>query len=229
MRNHLFHDPELEEMARVAADLGATMMPFTTLTEKALLGLELGDTAPSIPGTHYVGLLVAGSWAATTAYSSGQYVIGSAFASTNRHIYKCTTGGTSGGSEPTWNQTIGGTTTDGSVTWTEVSALFAAGTTTGAEPYRCLCPGLGDQQHHQLAHPDRRRSGHRLQRGRHHLPDHHRVVGPARRLRPLGRLHRRQSPDLGNPDRRVAGGHQRRRHAVILGNEPLRHPALTWR
>jgi hypothetical protein len=134
MRNHLFHDPELEEMARVAADLGATMMPFTTLTEKALLGYELGDTSPSIPGTHYVGLLAAASWAGTTAYSSGAYIIGSAFASTNRHIYKCTTGGTSGGSEPTWNQTVGGTTTDGTVTWTEVTALFAAGTTTGAEP-----------------------------------------------------------------------------------------------
>ena len=34
-------------------------MPLTTIAEKALLGYELGDTAPSIPATHYVGLLAA--------------------------------------------------------------------------------------------------------------------------------------------------------------------------
>lgn len=34
------------------------------------------------------------------------------------YIYRCTKSGTSGATEPTWNHTIGGTTSDGSVVWT---------------------------------------------------------------------------------------------------------------
>ncbi len=54
-------------------------------------------------------------WAASTAY-----VVGDTIKPTtpNDHIYKCTTAGTSGGSEPTWGTTIGGTTSDNTVTWT---------------------------------------------------------------------------------------------------------------
>jgi hypothetical protein len=44
----------------------------------------------------------------------------------DRH-FKCTTAGTSGGSEPSWNTTIGGTTSDGSVTWTTIQALTVIG------------------------------------------------------------------------------------------------------
>jgi hypothetical protein len=116
-------------------------MPFTTLTEKALLGLELGDTSPSIPGTHYCGLLAAASRANSTAYTSGQYIINPTFpfstANSVWSIFKCTTSGTSAGSAPAGYASggvAGGTITDGTAVFTEVSALFAAGTTTGAEP-----------------------------------------------------------------------------------------------
>lgn len=112
-------------------------MPLTTVAEKALLGYEFGDTNPTIPSTHYLGLLIASTWQATTAYTSGQYVVPTTFASISGsvgRVFKCTTAGTSGGSQPTWPTTAGGTVTDGSVTWTEVSNLFAAGTFTGAEP-----------------------------------------------------------------------------------------------
>ena len=48
-------------------------------------------------------------------------------------IFVCTTGGTTGSSQPTWPTTEGGTVSDGSAVWTEISALFQAGTFTSAE------------------------------------------------------------------------------------------------
>ncbi|MEA3480056.1 MAG: hypothetical protein U9R60_17875 [Bacteroidota bacterium] len=50
----------------------------------------------------------------------------------NGHWYKCTTGGTSGGSEPSWNTGSGSTTTDGTVVWTEQGVNFAANEITGS-------------------------------------------------------------------------------------------------
>lgn len=56
------------------------------------------------------------TWAATTAYTLGDVVKPTTYAS---HSYKCTTAGTSHAStEPTWGTTNGGTTTDNTVTWT---------------------------------------------------------------------------------------------------------------
>lgn len=62
------------------------------------------------------------------------YVVGSAFTSSNRHIFLSTTGGSAGGSEPSWNQSSGGTTSDGSIVWTECSVLFRSSTFTNTEP-----------------------------------------------------------------------------------------------
>lgn len=75
-------------------------------------------------------------WLASTAYTltkigdqmQGSVVKPNAY---NERIYKCTTAGTSGGTEPTWNTTIGGTTSDGSVTWTTYEAITKQGTVTG--------------------------------------------------------------------------------------------------
>jgi hypothetical protein len=121
------------------------MSPLCVVTEKALLGQELGDTGPTIPATHYLGLLMASQWVASTVIASGAYYISTAFntlqaatpSSTGR-VFKCTTGGTTGATEPTGftagTTAAGATVTDGTVTWTEVSGLFGAGTFTGAEP-----------------------------------------------------------------------------------------------
>lgn len=57
----------------------------------------------------------ASTWAATTAYTAGQFVKPTV---ADGNVYKCTTGGTSGAVEPTWNTTEGATTTDATVTWT---------------------------------------------------------------------------------------------------------------
>lgn len=59
-------------------------------------------------------------WSVAKTAISGDYVI-----STNPeslpHIWKCTTGGITGGTEPTWS--LSGTTTDNTVTWTYIAPL----------------------------------------------------------------------------------------------------------
>jgi hypothetical protein len=64
-------------------------------------------------------------WAATTAHTVGQRVIGST------NIYECTVAGTTGSSEPTWPSS--GTVTDGTATWTYVGS--AEGHPVGASGY----------------------------------------------------------------------------------------------
>jgi len=57
-----------------------------------------------------------GDWATGVEYAAGAFARPSA--STNRLLYECTTGGTSGGAEPAWPATAGETVTDGTVVWT---------------------------------------------------------------------------------------------------------------
>ncbi len=67
-------------------------------------------------------------WTATTPFTVrpirdarlGSVVKPTAF--NDRH-FKCTTAGTSGAMEPSWNLTLDGTTSDGTVTWTTIRAL----------------------------------------------------------------------------------------------------------
>lgn len=55
------------------------------------------------------------TWPTSTAVSLGDLV----YASTgDGNIYECTSAGTTGGSEPTWNTSLGDTTTDNGATWT---------------------------------------------------------------------------------------------------------------
>lgn len=61
-------------------------------------------------------------WAATTAYVLDDIVEPS---TPNGYAYRCTTAGTSGGSEPTWGTTLGGTTADGTVVWTCIPHYLA--------------------------------------------------------------------------------------------------------
>lgn len=74
------------------------------------------------------------AWAATTAYTvreardaSTGSVVKPLAAANDRH-FKCTTAGISGASEPTWNTTVGGTTSDGTVVWEAIRALTVSTT-----------------------------------------------------------------------------------------------------
>lgn len=62
----------------------------------------------------------AADWVASTAYVVGDRVVATTAASAARQNYcfECTTAGTSGGSEPAWSVTIGGTQADNTVVWT---------------------------------------------------------------------------------------------------------------
>jgi len=80
---------------------------------------------PSANDTITVTYPVAGStynWAATSPYTAGQIII-----DPTNHIQRVTTGGTSGGSTPSFNH-AGSTTVDGSVIWTDAGVNGAGGT-----------------------------------------------------------------------------------------------------
>jgi hypothetical protein len=55
-------------------------------------------------------------WILTTAFTFGAVVLP---ATKNGHRYKCTQGGTTAATEPTWPTRDGATITDGTVTWEE--------------------------------------------------------------------------------------------------------------
>lgn len=69
----------------------------------------------------------ASAWAATTAYSAGDKVLRSTGVGSEQTagLYMvCTTAGTSGGTEPIWDTTVGNTTADGTATWTTYAILY---------------------------------------------------------------------------------------------------------
>lgn len=77
------------------------------------------------------------TWTATTVFTArtaGDAATGSVVkpSSFNDRHFKCTTAGTSAASEPSWNTTLGGTTSDGSAVWTAIEALTVSATVATA-------------------------------------------------------------------------------------------------
>lgn len=61
------------------------------------------------------------AWQAATVYGAGAIVRQSSVNVGSERCFRTAAGGTSGGSQPTWNLSKGGSTTDNTVTWTEVT------------------------------------------------------------------------------------------------------------
>ncbi len=79
------------------------------------------------PSAIYIALFKAtkGLWAASTAYSSNDTICPT---TANGRMYRCSTAGTSAATEPTWPTTDGGTVSDGTAVWTEMTPDFDAAT-----------------------------------------------------------------------------------------------------
>lgn len=82
-----------------------------------IIACKASSSADSLSLTSHIGKIHNLSWAASTAYSSGDKRKPTP-ANRTGLTYNVTTGGTSGSSEPTWPQEIGATVSDGSVVWT---------------------------------------------------------------------------------------------------------------
>src|ERR1039458_5942706 len=122
---------------------------YCDLLNKALPGsyslapvanILIGSSAASFPNEIlYVGLMVANTWSASVSMYAGTYATGTAFSSTNRHIYRCIQTGITGTTEPSWNTTPGGITYDSvgssqTVVWEEASTVFNSSAISGVEP-----------------------------------------------------------------------------------------------
>ncbi|MFM2089686.1 MAG: hypothetical protein RLZZ127_175 [Planctomycetota bacterium] len=109
------------------------MSRLTDFAENKLVDALLRAQALGAPATFHVGLIVASRGRSnnvrSTSVSVGDTIIP---ATPNGRIYRCTTGGTTGASEPTWPTTDNGTVNDGTAVWTEATAFLDAGTITEA-------------------------------------------------------------------------------------------------
>jgi len=63
------------------------------------------------------------AWAAITAYVVGDIRRATTLQASGL-VFRCTTAGTSGSTEPVWATDIGSTVTDGTVTWTAISSAY---------------------------------------------------------------------------------------------------------
>lgn len=102
-------------------------MPLSHALQQEVLNHILRTNTWAKPSGIFLALIAAnkGYWTATTAYTTADYVISNPY---NGRLYKCTTGGTSGGSQPVWPVTEGGTVADGTVVWTEQTTAIKGGT-----------------------------------------------------------------------------------------------------
>ncbi len=113
------------DFVRFQADDGTYYVPPVT-SQISISGMPTTGANIRLQ-VHNVTAKTASSWAATTVYALSDKRLrtaGLGSENTAGLYFVCTTPGTSGGSEPTWNTTVGGTTNDGTVVWLTCAILF---------------------------------------------------------------------------------------------------------
>lgn len=86
---------------------------------------QLGASVANPSGVRQVSAVTVATASVATAAVSTVYALGAQVkpASSPLYIFQCTAAGTSGGSAPTWVNTVGATVTDGTVTWTCIGII----------------------------------------------------------------------------------------------------------
>lgn len=99
------------------------MSAKTNYLENKIIDWFYRGQAFTPPANHFFSLIraTAGVSPRSTAVTVGQTTVPN---TSNGRMYRCSTGGTTGGSEPTWGTVEGGTTTDGTAVWTEMTPDF---------------------------------------------------------------------------------------------------------
>lgn len=99
----------------------------TQYKQNKKIDAEYRGQTVTYPATRYVGLIVAstGQSPRSTAIALNAYTVP---ATLNGRLYRCTTAGTTGTSEPAWPTAAGGAVTDGTVVWTEQTLALYGGT-----------------------------------------------------------------------------------------------------
>ena len=103
-------------------------LPAGTLTSTNIAPFPSASIIPAKSEFTYV--VTHGPWQASTVYALGNEIL-----DPSGNIEEVTTAGTSGTTAPAWNKTVGGTTTDNTVVWTNegplvLTALSVSGTTS---------------------------------------------------------------------------------------------------
>lgn len=103
------------------------MTAATNYKENKLQDFMYRGQSLTPPATYHIALIAAtlgySNDNRNTAVTTGDTIIP---ATPNGHMYRCTTSGTTGGSEPSWTTTQGGTVNDGTAVWTEMYPDFEA-------------------------------------------------------------------------------------------------------
>ena len=109
------------------------MSRATDFAENKIIDAVFRGQALGVPANWSVALIVASKGRSNLARNTA-VVLGDTLipATPNGRIYRCTTAGTTGGSEPTWPTTDNGTVNDGTAVWTEATSFLDAGIITEA-------------------------------------------------------------------------------------------------